>query len=59
MQDPEGNTEIPQCTPKMSPEETWHRVEWARDKFSKLFTQNAKSGLKILDEGEKINTVSH
>ena len=40
MQDPEDNTEIPQCTLKMFPEETLHCVEWARDKFSKIFTQN-------------------
>ncbi len=39
MNDPEDNTEIPHCTLKMFPEETLHCVEWARDKFGKLFTQ--------------------
>ena len=40
MADPEdGNAEIPHCTLKMFPEETLHCVEWARDKFGKLFTQ--------------------
>ena len=59
QRDPDDNAgEIPHCTLKMFPEETLHCVEWARDKFSKLFTQNAQSALKILDEGEKINTVS-
>lgn len=38
MNDPEDNLEIPHCTLKMFPEETLHCVEWARDKFGKLFT---------------------
>jgi hypothetical protein len=38
MNDPEDNTEIPHCTLKMFPEETLHCVEWARDKFGKMFT---------------------
>jgi molybdopterin/thiamine biosynthesis adenylyltransferase len=38
MNDPEDNTEIPHCTLKMFPEETLHCVEWARDKFGKIFT---------------------
>lgn len=39
QQDPEDNTEIPHCTLKMFPEETLHCVEWARDKFGKMFSQ--------------------
>jgi len=35
----------------MFPEETLHCVEWARDKFSKIFTQRPKALLKILDAG--------
>jgi hypothetical protein len=30
--------EVPFCTLKMFPEETLHCVEWARDKFGKMFT---------------------
>jgi hypothetical protein len=35
----------------MFPEETLHCVEWARDKFGKLFTQGPKNTLKLLEEG--------
>ena len=38
MNDPEDNNEIPHCTLKMFPEETLHCVEWARDKFGKMYT---------------------
>jgi molybdopterin/thiamine biosynthesis adenylyltransferase len=58
MADPEDNTEIPHCTLKMFPEETLHCIEWARDKFGKMFTQNPKSAIKILEEGKEINPVS-
>jgi hypothetical protein len=58
QQDPEDNTEIPHCTLKMFPEETLHCVEWARDKFGKMFTQGPQNTLKILDEGENISVVS-
>lgn len=34
----------------MFPEETLHCVEWARDKFGKLFTLRAKSVIRILDD---------
>ncbi|CAD8161015.1 unnamed protein product [Paramecium octaurelia] len=37
-QDPEENNEIPYCTLKMFPEDSNHCLEWARDKFEKLFT---------------------
>jgi hypothetical protein len=33
----------------MFPEETFHCVEFARDKFSKLFTLRAKSVIKLLE----------
>lgn len=35
--DPEEDNEIPYCTLKMFPEETLHCLEWARDKFEKMF----------------------
>lgn len=50
MQDPEDNTEIPHCTLKMFPEETLHCIEWARDKFGKIFTQAPTNAQKLLDE---------
>lgn len=34
----------------MFPEETLHCIEWARDKFGKLFTLRPKSLLRIADE---------
>jgi hypothetical protein len=42
----------------MFPEETLHCVEWARDKFSKMFTQVPKSAIKVLEEGTSIDPVS-
>ena len=53
MNDPDDNQggEIPHCTLKMFPEETLHCVEWARDKFGKLFTQGPQNTVKILEEG--------
>ena len=54
QQDPEDNNEIPHCTLKMFPEETLHCVEWARDKFGKMFSQAPKSAIKILEEGKKL-----
>ena len=50
--DPEDTTEIPHCTLKMFPEETLHCVEWARDLFSQLFNQSAKSYNKIVEDEE-------
>jgi hypothetical protein len=38
---------------KMFPEETLHCVEWARDKFNRMFTQMPQSAIKLLEEGEK------
>lgn len=58
MADPEDNNEIPHCTLKMFPEETLHCVEWARDKFGKMFTQMPNSAAKILGQGESIDTTS-
>jgi ubiquitin-activating enzyme E1 len=52
QQDPQEEGEIPHCTLKMFPEETLHCVEWARDKFGKLFTQRPKSLVKLVEELE-------
>lgn len=56
--DPEDNNEIPHCTLKMFPEETLHCVEWARDKFGKMFTQMPSSAVKIIELGKSVNPVS-
>lgn len=53
QEDPEDINEIPHCTMKMFPEETLHCVEWARDKFGRMFTQMPQSAIKLLEEGEK------
>jgi len=37
----------------MFPEETLHCVEWARDKFSKMFSQYPQSTVKLLEERQK------
>jgi len=49
--DPEDNVNIAFCTLKMFPEETVHCVEWARDKFGKIFTQAPKTLLMVLEKG--------
>lgn len=36
-QDPVEENDIPYCTLKMFPEDTVHCLEWARDKFEKMF----------------------
>jgi len=43
---------------KMFPEETLHCVEWARDKFGRMFTQLPTSALKLLEEGDKYEAIS-
>lgn len=43
----------------MFPEETIHCVEWARDKFSKLFTQMPQSAIKLIEEGANFQPSSH
>ena len=48
--DPEDINEIPHCTLKMFPEEVLHWVEWARDLFSRIFNQSAKSYNKIIGD---------
>jgi len=48
--DPIEEVQIPHCTLKMFPEETLHCVEWARDKFSKIFTIRPKALSKCLDD---------
>ena len=53
--DAEDVNEIPHCTLKMFPEETLHCVEWARDLFSQLFNQSAKSYNKIIEDEQLID----
>jgi len=36
-EDPNEENDIPYCTLKMFPEESIHCIEWARDKFEKMF----------------------
>lgn len=58
MEDPAEENEIPHCTLKMFPEETLHCVEWARDKFGKLFTQKPralKKCLELIESGEGVS----
>jgi len=50
QEDPQDDHEIPHCTLKMFPEETLHCVEWARDKFGKLFSQKPKSLAKLIED---------
>eukprot|EP00331_Platyophrya_macrostoma_P030951 CAMPEP_0176435706 /NCGR_PEP_ID=MMETSP0127-20121128/17498_1 /TAXON_ID=938130 /ORGANISM="Platyophrya macrostoma, Strain WH" /LENGTH=1202 /DNA_ID=CAMNT_0017818817 /DNA_START=284 /DNA_END=3888 /DNA_ORIENTATION=- len=52
QQDPQEDNEIPYCTLKMFPEETLHCVEWARDKFNKMFTQKPRSFEKVLTDAK-------
>jgi len=54
--DPQENVEIPHCTLKMFPEETLHCVEWARDKFGRLFTQNPESLTLALDKMSAVSS---
>ena len=56
QQDPqEDNGDIPYCTLKMFPEETLHCVEWARDKFNKMFTQKPRSFEKVLEDAKSFD----
>jgi len=50
--DPIEEVQIPHCTLKMFPEEMLHCVEWARDKFSKIFTIRPKALSKCLDDSK-------
>jgi len=54
QEDPKDEAEIPHCTLKMFPEETLHCVEWARDKFGKLFTQRPKGLVKLLENSSSV-----
>jgi hypothetical protein len=55
MADPEEGNDIPVCTLKMFPEETVHCIEWARDKFGKMFSQKPKSAIAILECGNDLS----
>ena len=48
--DPEEETNIPVCTLKMFPEDPSHCIEWARDKFEKIFVQKPKNLQKFVNE---------
>ncbi|CAD8078852.1 unnamed protein product [Paramecium sonneborni] len=48
--DPVEEGEIPYCTLKMFPEETFHCVEFARDKFGKHFSARPKQIIKMMAE---------
>lgn len=50
--DPQDNNEIPYCTLKMFPEETLHCVEWARDKFNKMFLTKPRSFEKVIENSK-------
>lgn len=57
QQDPQEDNEIPYCTLKMFPEETLHCVEWARDKFGRMFTQKPKSFEKVIESSKTFDEV--
>ncbi|CAK77506.1 unnamed protein product (macronuclear) [Paramecium tetraurelia] len=46
--DPVEEGEIPYCTLKMFPEETFHCVEFAKDKFGKHFSARPKQLIKMM-----------
>jgi hypothetical protein len=48
-QDPQEDNEIPYCTLKMFPEDTLHCLEWARDKFEKMFFQKPTTFKNVLE----------
>lgn len=49
QQDPQEDNEIPYCTLKMFPEETLHCIEWARDKFTRMYSQKPSSFQKAME----------
>ena len=51
--DPEEDLQIPHCTLKMFPEEILHCIEWARDKFGKMFTQQPSNLEKVIQASKK------
>ena len=59
MEDPAEEGDIPHCTLKMFPEETLHCVEWARDKFGKIFSQKPKALKKCLEIIEAGTEIAH
>jgi hypothetical protein len=54
--DPVEENQIPHCTLKMFPEESVHGIEWSRDLFGKIFTQNPKTLKKVI-EGKSMAVV--
>jgi ubiquitin-activating enzyme E1 len=50
---------IPVCTLKMFPEEPVHCMEWAKDRFEVLFSQNPKSVQRVLEEWKAKGDVSN
>ena len=55
--DPEEDNEIPYCTLKMFPEEALHCLEWARDKFEKMFFTKPSSLRSVLNNIKQPNAV--
>jgi len=60
----EDGGDIPFCTLKHFPEETIHCVEYARDKFERIFSQKPKLLVKLLSDkkieitsGEELKTL--
>ncbi|KAL4488907.1 hypothetical protein ABPG72_005694 [Tetrahymena utriculariae] len=49
LQDPQEEGDIPHCTLKMFPEQTLHCVEWARDKFGRMYQQKPQSLQRVLE----------
>ncbi|KAL4441756.1 hypothetical protein ABPG74_008753 [Tetrahymena malaccensis] len=49
QQDPQEEGDIPHCTLKMFPEQTLHCVEWARDKFGRMYQQKPQSLQRVLE----------
>jgi molybdopterin/thiamine biosynthesis adenylyltransferase len=54
--DPVEEGDIPYCTLKMFPEETFHCVEFARDVFGKLFSLRPKNAIKAIETESKPTT---
>ena len=49
---------IPVCTLKIFPEEPIHCMEWAKDRFEVLFSQNPQSLIRVLEEFQNKKDIS-
>lgn len=52
----EEGQDIPYCTLRMFPEEPTHCIEWARDRFSKLFTKQPQLLAQVLERRDRVST---